>query len=87
MEFAVYMPEQEPQVGQALFSVLLQTRLVQLAGVVRAYRLEHVAQAGTAAVIHGTGHHRTAGDEDGGDIHPGGGHEQAGYVLCRSWGS
>ena len=40
-----------------------------------------MAQAGAAAVIHGARHHGSAGDKDGGDVHPGGGHEQAGHIL------
>ena len=60
MELAVYMPEQEPQVGQAF---------------------KHMAKAGAPAAVQRAGHHGAAGDKDGGDIHPGGGHEQAGDVL------
>ena len=67
--------------GAGVVFILLQAGLVQLAGVVGAHRLEHVAQTGTAAVIHSARHHGTAGDEDGGDVHPSSRHEQAGHVL------
>ena len=61
--------------------IFLHARLVQLSGVVSAHGLEHVGQAGAAAVVQGTGQHGAAGAEDGGDVHPGGGHEQAGHIL------
>ena len=50
--------------GAGVVFILLQAGLVQLAGVVGAHRLEHVAQAGAAAVIHSARHHGAAGDED-----------------------
>ena len=40
-----------------------------------------MGKAGAAAIGHGARHHRSAGAEDGGDVQPGGGHEQAGDVL------
>ena len=40
-----------------------------------------MGQAGAASVLQPPGQHRAAGAEDGGDVHPGGGHEQAGHVL------
>ena len=43
--------------------------------------LEHVAQAGAAAVIQVAGQHGSAGAEDGGDVQPGRSHQQAGHVL------
>ena len=45
------------------------------------HRLEHVAQAGAAAVLQPAGQHGAAGAEDGGDVQPGGGHQQARDVL------
>ena len=40
-----------------------------------------MAQAGAAAVLEPAGQHGPAGTEDGGDVQPGGGHQQAGYVF------
>ncbi len=41
MELAVYIPEQEPQVGQGVFCVIRHPGLVQLSGVIRPHRLKH----------------------------------------------
>jgi hypothetical protein len=46
MELAVYMPEQEPQVGQAFSYIFLHSVFVQRSGVIGAHGLEHVGQAG-----------------------------------------
>ena len=49
--------------GAGVVFILLQAGLVQLAGVVGAHRLEHVAQTGAAAVIHSARHHGAAGED------------------------
>ena len=67
--------------GAGVVLILLHARLVQLAGVVGAHRLKHMAEAGAPPVVKPSGQHGPAGDEDGGHVHPGGGHQQAGDVL------
>ena len=88
MELAVYMPEQEgvhagagAAGGAGVVLVVLHAGLVQLARLVGAHRLKHMAQAGAAAVVESAGQHGTAGAEDGGDVDTGGSHQQAGHVL------
>ena len=67
--------------GAGVVLVFLHAFLVQLAGVIGAHGLEHVAQAGAAAVVQVAGQHGAAGDEDGGHVHPGCCHQQTGDVL------
>ena len=67
--------------GAGVFGIFPDAFLVQRAGVIGAHRLEHMTQAGAAAVVHGSGQHGPAGAEDGGDVQTGGGHQQAGHVL------
>ena len=45
------------------------------------HRLKHMAQAGAPAIPQPAGQHGTAGAEDGGDIQPGGRHQQARHIL------
>ena len=61
--------------GAGVVLIVLHAGLVQLARLVGAHRLEHVAQAGAAAVLQPAGQHGAAGDEDRGNVYPGGGHE------------
>ena len=67
--------------GAGVLRVVLHPVLVQLARVIGAHGLEHVAQAGAAAVGQMAGQHGAAGAEDGRDIQAGRGHKQAGHVL------
>ena len=53
---------------------------IDLAGIKLAYRLKHAGQAGLFAVD-AAGQHGTAADDNGGDIHTGGSHQQAGHVF------
>ena len=59
--------------GAGVLFPLLELGFVDLAGVVSALGLEHRGEGGLVAV-HMAGEHRAAGDEDGGDVEPGGGH-------------
>ncbi len=43
--------------------------------------IKHMGETGAAAIIHRAGQHGASGDKDGGNVHPGGSHEQAGHVL------
>ncbi len=81
MELAVYNAGAGAAGGTGTVLILLHPGFVQLAGVVAAHRLKHVAEAGAPAVVQGAGQHGAAGDKDGGHVHPGGRHEQAGDVL------
>ena len=50
MELAVNMPEQEPQVGQALHSMAVRLGVVERAGLHLADGLEHAVEVDRAAV-------------------------------------
>ena len=67
--------------GAGVLLILLQAGVVQLAGIVGAHRLEHMAQAGTAAIVQGACQHGAAGNKDGRNVDAGGSHQQAGHVL------
>lgn len=58
MEFAVYIPEQEPQVGQT-FSVFPDFLLRHRAGCIGTYRLKHGREAALFA-LYMSGKHRSA---------------------------
>ena len=70
-----------PAGGTGVFLIVTHTVLVQRAGVVGTHCLEHVAEAGASAVLQVAGQHGSAGDENGGDIQAGSGHQQAGHVF------
>ena len=80
MELAVYMPEQEPQLGHVFFLKLAELFRVDLARTVGAHGLEHARKAGLFPAD-APGEHRPAAHEDGREVQPGRGHEQAGHVL------
>ena len=70
-----------PAGGAGVLFIVEHALFIQRAGFVRADGLEHVAQAGAPSVLQVAGQHRPAGNEDGGDIEPRRGHQQAGHVL------
>ena len=67
--------------GAGVVLIILHPRFIQLPGVVAAYGLKHVAQAGAPPVVQPSRQHGAAGDKNGGNVQPGGGHEKAGDVL------
>ena len=94
IELAVNMPEQEPQVGQALCSSFVQILGRDLAGLQFPHPFEHGDQVG---LLHGglevrrqvafgsllghAGRHRPAADKDRRNVQAHGGHEHAGHNL------
>ena len=67
--------------GAAVHDILLHALFVQRPGMVSAYCLEHIAQAGAPSVVQVTGQHGAAGDKNGRDVDTGGGHQEAGDIL------
>ena len=94
IELAVNMPEQEPQVGQALCSSFLQVLGGNLAGLQLADAFEHGDQVGLlrrglqvrrqvafGGLLGDAGRHRAAADEDRRDVDAHRGHQHAGHDL------
>ena len=67
--------------GTGVVLIVLHPRFVQLSGVVAAHGLKHVAQASAPPVVQPACQHGAAGDKNGGNVQPGCGHEEAGYVF------
>ncbi len=81
MLLAVNMPEQEPHVGQATCSISNSLASSIVPGGDRPHRLENRDQVHSLAVFQLAGIHRTAGNEDSGDVAAHGGHEHARHDL------
>ena len=67
--------------GAGVFRIVEDACLIELPGVIGADGLEHVAQAGAAAVRKTAREHRPARDKDRRDVEPRRGHQQAGDVF------
>ena len=67
--------------GAGVILVLLHTGLIQLAGIVSAHRLKHMAEAGAATVIHRACQHGAAGAENGGHVDAGSRHQKSRHIL------
>ena len=81
IEFAVNMPEQEPQVGQAERSMIC-TSSSEMRSSPAATMASTRSMARCLPLQHDlAGLHRPAGDEDGGNVEPHGGHQHAGRDL------
>ena len=52
---------------------------------VSAYGLEHVAEAGAAAILQAPCKHRPAGAKEGGNIDARRGHQEAGHIFIAVW--
>ena len=81
MLLAVNMPEQEPQVGQPACSNASRSSALELAALLGRGRIEDVDQVDRSAVGHFARLHRSAADEDGGDVAAHGAHQHAGHDL------
>jgi hypothetical protein len=82
IELAVNMPEHEPQVGHAAFSIAVTSSSVYLSSAATTMASTRSSARILPLIrIHLAGLHRPAGDEDHRDVQPHGGHQHAGGDL------